>query len=437
MRDHQFNDLHSPLFEVEDSDFFPHPSHLSEKAAHGSPAQQAQQALLPGPLLDGPFWAVDLHPLNQSGEALHLSTQTYSTGIPQIYATQTHAPPPAPMPVDCLEWPGFLPLNQPTHSVPGPSATYPLAYQHEPRRNVPPLFQGAYESRPQGKGGPRSGAGSIHYAPESPFRQMRWADGHAHTGTVSPKELRRNPSPVLFANVAPLAFNIPVYQSASSEPLLCFPAHEESTTAFSKRRKQLPTSPRQPDVSADEACVRSTEPHEHGSPALSASADPGTREGTSSPEPLGLPIKIEKRASRNSSASIRSSGQGKPTPPREENSPALSDASDSDASYDGDSPRACSGSASTTLEMRRLTPSCDPLGQKLSAKDEFLVRHKLQGMTYRQIRVKGGFTEAESTLRGRFRTLTKNKEARVRKPAWTEADVSGRRWHPQGHEKGS
>ncbi|CAI4218083.1 unnamed protein product [Parascedosporium putredinis] len=213
---------------------------------------------------------------------------------------------------------------------------------------------------------------------------MRWADGHAHAGTVSPKELRRNPSPVLFANATPLAFNIPVYQSASSEPLLCFPAHDESTAAFSKRRKQ---------------------------------------EGTSSPEPLEPPIKIDKRASRNSSASIRSSGQGEPTPPREENSPGLSDGSDSDASYDGDSPRACSSSASATLEMRRLTPSCDPLGQKLSAKDEFLVRHKLQGMTYRQIRVKGGFTEAESTLRGRFRTLTKNKEARVRKPAWTEADV--------------
>jgi hypothetical protein len=59
-----------------------------------------------------------------------------------------------------------------------------------------------------------------------------------------------------------------------------------------------------------------------------------------------------------------------------------------------------------------------------SARDEFLVRSKLEGMTYRQIRLKGGFTEAESTLRGRFRTLTKSKEARVRKPEWTEADVS-------------
>lgn len=59
-----------------------------------------------------------------------------------------------------------------------------------------------------------------------------------------------------------------------------------------------------------------------------------------------------------------------------------------------------------------------------SAKDDFLVRSKLAGMTYREIRRKGNFTEAESTLRGRFRTLTKDKEARVRKPEWQENDVS-------------
>lgn len=59
-----------------------------------------------------------------------------------------------------------------------------------------------------------------------------------------------------------------------------------------------------------------------------------------------------------------------------------------------------------------------------SEKDEFLVKHKQAGMTYREIRKKGGFTEAESTLRGRFRTLTKPKEARVRKPEFQEIDVS-------------
>ncbi|KAL1870750.1 hypothetical protein Daus18300_005070 [Diaporthe australafricana] len=57
-----------------------------------------------------------------------------------------------------------------------------------------------------------------------------------------------------------------------------------------------------------------------------------------------------------------------------------------------------------------------------SDRDEFLVQSKLSGMTYKEIRKTGGFTEAESTLRGRFRTLTKPKEARVRKPEFQEID---------------
>ncbi|GKT47590.1 uncharacterized protein ColSpa_07771 [Colletotrichum spaethianum] len=58
-----------------------------------------------------------------------------------------------------------------------------------------------------------------------------------------------------------------------------------------------------------------------------------------------------------------------------------------------------------------------------SAKDEYLLKAKQEGLTYREIRVKGNFTEAESTLRGRYRTLTKSKEARVRKPEWTDKDI--------------
>lgn len=57
------------------------------------------------------------------------------------------------------------------------------------------------------------------------------------------------------------------------------------------------------------------------------------------------------------------------------------------------------------------------------AKDDFLVRSKLAGMSYKDIRRHGNFVEAESTLRGRFRTLTKHKAARVRKPEWTDSDV--------------
>ena len=58
------------------------------------------------------------------------------------------------------------------------------------------------------------------------------------------------------------------------------------------------------------------------------------------------------------------------------------------------------------------------------AKDAFLVQSKRSGMSYREIRTKGRFKEAESTLRGRYRTLTKCREHRVRKPQWHEKDVS-------------
>ena len=60
----------------------------------------------------------------------------------------------------------------------------------------------------------------------------------------------------------------------------------------------------------------------------------------------------------------------------------------------------------------------------LTFKDDYLVQQKRAGMTYKEIKEKGQFTEAESTLRGRYRNLTKRKEERVRKPEWTDRDVS-------------
>ncbi|KAL2156621.1 hypothetical protein VTH82DRAFT_1366 [Thermothelomyces myriococcoides] len=67
-------------------------------------------------------------------------------------------------------------------------------------------------------------------------------------------------------------------------------------------------------------------------------------------------------------------------------------------------------------------PVSAELADRMS-KDEFLVRQKQMGRTYKEIRRLGGFTEAESTLRGRYRTLTKCREARVRKPEWSETDL--------------
>lgn len=61
---------------------------------------------------------------------------------------------------------------------------------------------------------------------------------------------------------------------------------------------------------------------------------------------------------------------------------------------------------------------------RLDEKDRFLLKARLQGITYREIKATGHFHEAESTLRGRFRCLTKTKTQRVRQPHWTETDVS-------------
>ena len=61
---------------------------------------------------------------------------------------------------------------------------------------------------------------------------------------------------------------------------------------------------------------------------------------------------------------------------------------------------------------------------RTESRDEFLIRSKAAGMSYKEIKAKGCFEEAESTLRGRYRTLTKQKEQRVRKPEWQARDVS-------------
>jgi hypothetical protein len=57
-------------------------------------------------------------------------------------------------------------------------------------------------------------------------------------------------------------------------------------------------------------------------------------------------------------------------------------------------------------------------------RNAFLIDCKRRGLSYKDIKRVGGFKEAESTLRGRFRTLTKSKDQRVRKPKWQDKDVS-------------
>lgn len=89
------------------------------------------------------------------------------------------------------------------------------------------------------------------------------------------------------------------------------------------------------------------------------------------------------------------------------------------------------GMADRKLDVRVQDPrqraGVKPVSQRSHSRDAFLIQCKRRGMSYKDIKKIGGFEEAESTLRGRFRTLTKRKEQRVRKPQWKEKDVSRKR----------
>ena len=67
-----------------------------------------------------------------------------------------------------------------------------------------------------------------------------------------------------------------------------------------------------------------------------------------------------------------------------------------------------------------------PVNDKEEARlprDRYLLEKRKEGLSYKEIKREGHFTEAESTLRGRVRVLTKAKIDRVRKPHWTAKDV--------------
>lgn len=77
-----------------------------------------------------------------------------------------------------------------------------------------------------------------------------------------------------------------------------------------------------------------------------------------------------------------------------------------------------------TMDESRIKKRCNPTAEERSVKDEYLLRYRNSGLSYKEIKLRGGFEEAESTLRGRMRVLSKPKHERVRKPKWYSRDVS-------------
>ncbi|KAI2778930.1 hypothetical protein F4815DRAFT_494210 [Daldinia loculata] len=217
-------------------------------------------------------------------------------------------------------------------------------------------------------------ANSSVVGPENPVNA--WSSS-SYPSTISPKMLRINPSPT------PASSSESVHNSmlAGGDLDLSTPAYEHqhprspfhSQRQTQKPRKELPSKPARsrlgPLVSSE-------------SPSSSKGKRPALPQLSADPE--------------------RSPHKIRTTQPKQEHQ---------DTAVQGSEGSPARGRGTRVVERVR------------SAKDDFLVRSKLAGKTYREIRLEGNFTEAESTLRGRFRTLTKDKEARVRKPEWQDNDI--------------
>ncbi|KAI5837641.1 hypothetical protein DFP73DRAFT_600929 [Morchella snyderi] len=93
--------------------------------------------------------------------------------------------------------------------------------------------------------------------------------------------------------------------------------------------------------------------------------------------------------------------------------------SDEAAMSDNDMPSPSPASTPTSFISRPLPDAKELLREQ----NRLLLRWRSEGISYRTIKKKLGINEAESTLRGRLRTLTKPKSERLRKPQWTEEDI--------------
>ncbi|KAF2997408.1 hypothetical protein E8E13_005380 [Curvularia kusanoi] len=80
--------------------------------------------------------------------------------------------------------------------------------------------------------------------------------------------------------------------------------------------------------------------------------------------------------------------------------------------------------AQSHFQTRFMAPLTDKERAQRSKDDEMLLQMKRDGRTYRDIRKALGRKVAESTLRGRYRSLTKPRKERVRAPKWTETDIA-------------
>ncbi|KAG8162061.1 hypothetical protein KVR01_007826 [Diaporthe batatas] len=247
--------------------------------------------------------------------------------------------------------------------------------------------------------------------------------------TVSPDMLHFNPSaPVFPSSSSSESLSHPFRIDSDSEvpssvgtvpqkdilPSSVWQARREANNKVNTAdRKQLPDKAPRPKHGASSTGNSSGSKRRHG----------GDATGDKSSAPSSKKTKSKAKATSQSSHSSHHSDRTQQVGGCDDSGSGSSNSSSSGAGHKTLSSSSSKAIASTT----GASPSAAAMVSSAtmnprSEKDEYLVRSKRAGMTYKEIRKQGGFTEAESTLRGRFRTLTKPKEARVRKPEFQEID---------------
>ncbi|KAK4447138.1 hypothetical protein QBC34DRAFT_143514 [Podospora aff. communis PSN243] len=215
--------------------------------------------------------------------------------------------------------------------------------------------------------------------------------------------VRPSAPPILRSNIAPVKPKTDRKASNEDSPrrLKTSQRHRERSPS-PKPSAELPTTKRRHTKHS----LRATPAVDYTLPSSSPESSQGSPLSTT-PQPRTLPTPSLTPASSSSRKRTTSMKKEEPKSSKKQEKPIIPNpSSDEDDEHMDEDELEARGSFATRADA-----------------DAFLVKSRESGMTYRDIRVKGGFTEAESTLRGRYRTLTKKREERVRRPEWSETDI--------------
>lgn len=225
--------------------------------------------------------------------------------------------------------------------------------------------------------------------------------------TISPKVLRIRPSPTPTPTSSSESFQANLLPSGDSDL---------GSSSFEPTRGPSPLNPQKLSKKPRKE-LPSKRPRPRAATIVpSAPSTPKNREPT--PPPLPTSPRKPRKRTRVAAQPKKETRDPTPIPDEEPPSPSPSQEQDPDIAEE----EWATKYRLTTGFVHEL--NVDIASGERIAKDRVLVRLRNVGFSYKEIREIGKFTEAESTLRGRYRTLTKDKGARVRKPEWQEKDVS-------------